>query len=129
MKSTLPLLLVALCMAMSFSAEAAKKSKKVYYVVAGSYSSFEEAKKTAENISEVMFYSVYKVNVKGKVAYRLCCECFYTREKAQEFINEYGPSFCDKMWIWESNGLGNCVYRPLSPADGETRIPLLKPHW
>lgn len=136
LKSALPIFLMALFLAAGTdTADAAKKSKKVYYVVAASFSSFEEAKKTADNLSEVVFYCVYKVNVKGKTTYRLCCDCAYSRAVAQDFIDKYGDmTFNDKLWIWASNGLGNCVYRPESPAgeDGpcsDGRIPALKPHW
>lgn len=136
LKSALPIFLMALFLAAGTdTADAAKKSKKVYYVVAASFSSFEEAKKTADNLSEVVFYCVYKVNVKGKTTYRLCCDCAYSRAVAQDFIDKYGNlTFNDKLWIWESNGLGNCVYRPESPADedgpcSDGRIPALKPHW
>lgn len=131
LKSVLPVILMALFIVSGTDvAQAAKKNKKVYYVVAASFTSLEEAKKSANNLSEVVFYCVYKVKVKGKISYRLCCDCTYSRAKAQEFIDEFGKlTFTDKLWIWESNGLGNCVYTPQSPADDEGRIPPLKPHW
>ena len=115
-KNLLPLMLVALVSVMAaFTADAArrpaKKPAKVYYLVCGSYSSLEKAKEASENMSEVLFYPVYK-------------------KKAQERAKELmGMVFNDSIWVWESNGLANCVYVPQSPADepgveGQPLVPI-----
>lgn len=122
-KRFLPLMLVALVSVMAaFTADAArrtaKKPSKVYYLVCGSYSSLEKAKEASEFMSEVLYYPVYKTTVKGKTVYRLCCECYYSKKKAQARARELmGMNFSDSIWVWESNSLANCVYVPQSPAD------------
>ncbi|MBR3101816.1 MAG: SPOR domain-containing protein [Muribaculaceae bacterium] len=131
----LPLLLLAvLGIAVAGNAQAAKKTgkkpQKVYYLVCGSYSTLEQAKQASENMSEVLFYPVYKAQVKGKTVYRLCCECFYSKKKALSRAEELKSMFFSEMWVWESNGLAECVYVPTSPADepGVEEKPLV-PQW
>ena len=121
-KRLLPLMLVALVSVMAaFTADAArrqaKKPQKVYYLVCGSYSSLEKAKEASENMSEVLFYPVYKTTAKGKTVYRLCCECYYSKKKAQARAKELKDMVFNEIWVWESNGLANCMYVPQSPAD------------
>lgn len=134
-KNLLPLMLVALVSVMAaFTADAArrpaKKPAKVYYLVCGSYSSLEKAKEASEFMSEVLYYPVYKTTVNGKTVYRLCCECYYSKKKAQARAKELmGMVFNDSIWVWESNGLANCVYVPQSPADepgveGQPLVPI-----
>ena len=129
------LLLAALCMCSTFHAAAAgkKASKKqaVYYLVCASFNTLEEAVKASENMSEVLFYPVYKATVKGRTVYRLCCECYYSKEKAQKRCSELGPmTFSNDIWVWKSNGTAQCVYVPQSPADepGAESKPLV-PQW
>ena len=132
-KNLLPLMLVVLVSVMAaFTADAArrtaKKTAKVYYLVCGSYSSLDKAKEASEFMSEVLFYPVYKTTVKGKTVYRLCCECYYSKKKAQARARELmGMNFSDSIWVWESNGLAKCVYVPQSPADepGVEGLPLV----
>lgn len=131
LKHTLPLLLLALILGMgteTAQAKTAKKTRTVYYIVCGSYSSLDKAIKQSEMMSEVVFYPVYKTTANGKTVYRLCCECYYSREDAQKDLDGIFSGFKgDDWWIWPSKGLAKCVYRPQSPADGEKRIPVLKP--
>ena len=124
------LVCVALGCAMGAKAKAPKKkTRTVYYIVCGSYSSLDKAIKMSEQMSEVVFYPVYETTVKGKTVYRLCCECYYNQADAQKDLNGILSGFKgNDWWIWPSKGLAKCVYRPLSPADGEKRIPELKPH-
>ena len=133
-KRYIPLLLilcVALGCAMSADAKAPKKkTRTIYYIVCGSYSSLDKAIKMSEQMSEVVFYPVYKATTNnGKTVYRLCCECYYNKADAQKDLEGILSGFKgDDWWIWPSNGLAKCVYRPQSPADGQERIPELKPH-
>lgn len=124
------MLLLALVVMGSSSAQAKNKQKTrtVYYIVCGSYSSLDKAIKQSEQLSEVLFYPVYKTTVKGKTVYRLCCECYYNIEDAKKDLDGFLSGFkSDEWWIWPSKGLAKCVYRPFSPKDDEERIPALKP--
>ena len=128
--SLMLLVCVALTCAMSAQAKAPKKkARTVYYIVCASYSSLDKAIKHSEQMSEVLFYPVYQATVNGKTVYRLCCECYYNQADAQKDLNGILSGFKgEDWWIWPSKGLAKCVYRPLSPADGEERIPELKPN-
>ena len=109
-------------------AKSKKQVRNVYYIVCGSYSTRDAAIKQAELMSEVVFYHVYKAKANGKTVYRTCCACYYNIADAKKDLNGIYSSFGNgDWWIWPSRGLAKCVYRPLSPADGETRIPVLKP--
>ena len=129
-KTILPVVLLAIVLSMSISTQAkTKKSQRtIYYIVCGSYSSLDKAIKQSEMMSEVVFYHVYKATVNGKAVYRLCCQCYYNESDAKKDLNGIFEGFKgDAWWIWPSKGIAKCVYRPLSPADGETRMPALKP--
>ena len=131
LKNTLPLMLLVLLMGMTTTvaqSKTMKKARNVYYIVRGSYTSLNAAIKQSEQMSEVVFYPVYKTKANGKTVYRLCCACYYSREDAQKDLDGIFSGFKgDDWWIWQSKGLATCVYRPQSPADGEQRIPALKP--
>ncbi len=131
----LTLLLAVLCMGAALQAAAAgkkaPKNKAVYYLVCASFNTLEDAVKTSENMSEVLFYPVYKATVEGRTVYRLCCECYYSKEKAQKRCAELASmTFSNDIWVWKSNGLAQCVYVPQSPADepGVESKPLV-PQW
>ncbi len=129
-KIGLPLLLIALMAfcALDAQAKTKKQPRTVYYVVCGSYSSLKKAIEHSEQMSEVMFYPVYKTTANGKTVYRLCCQCYYNKADAEKDLEGLLSGFKgDDWWIWPSKGLAKCVYRPLSPKDGEERIPALKP--
>lgn len=114
--------------ASSAQAKGKKSQRTVYYIVCGSYSSLDNAIEHSEQMSEVLFYNVYKTTVNGKTVYRLCCQCYYKEADAKKDLNGILSGFKgDDWWIWPSRGLAKCVYRPLSPADGESRMPDLKP--
>lgn len=100
-----------------------------YYIVCGSYSSLEEAIKHCDEMSEVVFYEVFEAMVEGKTVYRVCCDCYTNRDDAEKDLEGIYSSFkSDDWWIWtKKNKPAKCVYRPLSPADGETRIPVFEP--
>ena len=131
LKNTLPLLLLALIMGIgteTAQAKTAKKARTVYYIVCGSYSSLDKAIKQSEQISEVVFYPVYKATANGKTVYRLCCQCYYSEADAKKDLEGILSGFKgDDWWIWPSKGLAKCVYRPQSPEDVNKRIPALKP--
>lgn len=129
-KIGLPLLLIALMAFCAFDAQAKtkKQPRTVYYIVCGSYSSLKKAIEHSEQMSEVMFYPVYKATANGKTVYRLCCQCYYNKADAEKDLEGLLSGFkSDDWWIWPSKGLAKCVYRPISPKDGEERIPALKP--
>ena len=129
-KISLPLLLIALMAFCAFDAQAKtkKQPRTVYYIVCGSYSSLKKAIEHSEQMSEVLFYPVYKATANGKTVYRVCCQCYYNKADAEKDLEGLLSGFKgDDWWIWPSKGLAKCVYRPLSPKDGEERIPALKP--
>ncbi|MBR5638967.1 MAG: SPOR domain-containing protein [Muribaculaceae bacterium] len=131
-KFSLPLLLLALMAFSATDAQAKTKPRKqirtVYYIVCGSYSSLDQAIEQSEQMSEVMFYPVYKTTVKGKTVYRLCCQCYYSKAHAEKDLKGFLSGFkSDDWWIWQSKGFANCVYRPLSPKGDGERIPELRP--
>ncbi|MBR5030732.1 MAG: SPOR domain-containing protein [Muribaculaceae bacterium] len=129
-KSALPFILMALMIGSAFSAQAKtkKQPRTVYYIVCGSYTSLDKAKKQSEQMSEVLFYPVYKTTANGKTVYRLCCECYYNRADAEKDLKGFLSGFSgDDWWIWPSKGLAKCVYRPFSPKGDNERIPALKP--
>ncbi|MBQ3325288.1 MAG: hypothetical protein IJG81_10665 [Muribaculaceae bacterium] len=130
LKLTLPVVMLAMILGMGLDAQAKgkKTTRMVYYIVCGSYSSLDQAIKFCEEMSEVVFYEVFEAKANGKTVYRTCCACYYNIADAKKDLNGIYSSFGNgDWWIWPSRGLAKCVYRPLSPADGETRIPVLKP--
>ena len=130
LKISLPIILLAILMSISFDAQAKKKkqTRTVYYIVCGSHSTLNEAIKHSEQISEVMFYPVYKATANGKTVYRLCCQCYYSKADAEKDLEGFLSSFKgDDWWIWSSKGLAKCEYRPLSPKGDGERIPALQP--
>lgn len=130
-KISLSLLLIALMAFCAFDAQAKtkKQPRTVYYIVCGSYSSLDKAIKYSEEMSEVMFYEVFKTTVKGKTVYRVCCDCYYSKDDAQKDLDGFYSGFKGSdWWIWPSKGLAKCVYRPYSPKGDNERIPEFRPH-
>ena len=79
-KHALSLVLLLLCVAMGTTVaqgktKAKSKSRTIYYIVCGSYSSLQEASNFAEQMSEVVFYEVFEAKANGKTVYRVCCDC------------------------------------------------------
>lgn len=104
-------------------------SQKVYYVVLGSYNTLEGAQKFNYMCPDGMECWIYKCTSKGKTVYRVCFSCFSTRQKAQAEINEWrslGSHLFTNAWIWESEGLGNCVFCP-DNYETEMTMPPLSP--
>ena len=130
LKISLPIILLAFIMGVSFEAQAKtkKQPRTVYYIVCGSHSTLKQAIKQSEEMSEVMFYPVYKTTANGKTVYRLCCQCYYSKADAEKDLEGFLSGFKgDDWWIWPSKGLAKCVYRPMSPKGDGERIPALKP--
>ncbi|MBR2194680.1 MAG: leucine-rich repeat protein [Salinivirgaceae bacterium] len=103
-------------------------AQKVYYVVLGSHNTLEDSQKYNSACPDGMECWIYKCTSNGKTVYRVCYACFSTRQKAQAAINEwrsslYGHLFAD-AWIWESDGLGNCVYCPINYETEKPKQPL-----
>ena len=93
-------------------------AQKAYYVVLESYSTLEGAQTYNYECPDGMECWIYKCTSKGKTVYRVCFACFLTRSKAQTAINKwrssmYGHRFTN-AWIWECDGLGDCVYCPVN---------------
>ncbi|MCR4853504.1 MAG: SPOR domain-containing protein [Prevotella sp.] len=89
-------------------------SPKVYYVVIGSFESLAEAKSFARDKSELYTSVVYKAKDNGKTLYRICNESFHNKADARRYLADCkdGPSPLNKAWIWESDGVAECVYNP-----------------
>lgn len=103
--------------------------QKIYYLVVGSYETLANARKGTGEVHDWMACPVYRAEEKGVVKYRLCYACFYTKEKAlrekrklDEVLNG-----SREVWIWESNGLAECVFRPGSMRDANEPVPVLSP--
>jgi len=83
-------------------------NRTVYYVVCASFSSLAEAKKACDKGSQFDFNlhvgPIYQAKANGKTVYRMCEDCYYKKEDAQKFVNQWGG------WIWPSRGLAKCVY-------------------
>ncbi len=131
-KHALSLVLLLLCVAMGTTVaqgktKAKSKSRTIYYIVCGSYSSLQEASNFAEQMSEVVFYEVFEAKANGKTVYRVCCDCYYNLDDAKKDLRGIYSNFgSDDWWIWPSKGLAKCVYRPASPRDGKP-IPVFQP--
>lgn len=104
------------------------ESRTVYYIVCGSYSTLDQAIQRADEMSEVVFYNVYKGVAHGQTVYRLCCQCYYNKADAQKDLNGIFSGFKNSdWWVWPSQGLAECVYRPYSPEGDNKRMPDLRP--
>ena len=105
-------------------------TQKVYYVVLGSYNTLEEAQAYNSVCPDWMECWIYKCTSNGKTVYRTCYACFSTRQKAQTAINKWHSDMYDgrfdNAWIWENNGLGNCVFCP-DNYETEMTMPPLSP--
>ena len=91
-------------------------TRKVYYVVIGSWDNLANAKSYYASVPDMLDGgSIYKAVAKGKVVYRMgIAECS-SRAEAKDYINTlkgWNQYWAQNMWIWESNGPGQCVYRP-----------------
>ena len=104
---------------------AANNTGNVYYVVVASMSSLENAKKWYYNASDIFSHApVYKVVSGDKTSYRICSSCHKSKEKASEkarAIRDLGFN----VWVWESPGLGQCVYLPVGTSGN--KVSPLKP--
>lgn len=109
--------------------QTASPSQKVYYLVVGSFETLESAKKGLGTLPDWMVGPVYRVSENGKVVYRICYACYSTKTKAANAKRELDQvlSGARAAWIWESNGLADCVYRPGSLRDENEKVPVLTP--
>ncbi len=101
---------------------------KVYYVVLESHSTLDSAQMYNYVCPDGMECWIYKCTSKGKTVYRVCEDCFSTRSKAQAAINEWRSTmrgdWYTNAWIWESEGLGDCVFCPGNYETERTMPPL-----
>ncbi len=72
---------------------------KVYYVVAGSYSSQSGAQMC--NVEG----AIYRTTSNGKTLYRVCPACFYSLSDAKEFASALREHDDVDAWVWPSNTL------------------------
>lgn len=99
------------------------KTRPVYYIVMGSYTSLKAAKDAYYNTPDGLECPIYQATVKGKIVYRHCLSCFYSYAKAQESLKFLKDTYGNRFWIWKSNGLAKCVYCPVG-LSGEKLKPL-----
>ncbi len=92
MKKIISLLLVMVAACALNSASAAK----IYYVVQGSYSSFQKAKDAYEG-------AVYRTSANGKTVYRTCPACFYSLSDAKDFASALKEHDDVDAWVWPSD--------------------------
>lgn len=78
----------------------AGKSPTTYYVVAGSYSSVDEAKKAAGSSDLFAGSRVYKTVKDGKTVYRLCPFEFSSKSDADRWARDIKNSFKIDAWVW-----------------------------
>lgn len=101
---------------------------KVYYVVLESHSTLDSAQMYNYVCPDGMECWIYKCTAKGRTVYRVCDGCFSTRSKAQAAINEWRSTmrgdWYTNAWIWESEGLGDCVFCPGNYETERTMPPL-----
>ncbi len=98
--------------------------QKVYYVVMGSWPTMEKAKKYYEYVPDALDMGrIYKTSVNGKPVYRMAIECYKNKQQAQKMVRNIKETFDRDVWIWESQGLGQCVYCPKG-YDGNPTKPL-----
>ncbi|MBO4850210.1 MAG: SH3 domain-containing protein [Prevotella sp.] len=101
----------------------ANTKQKVYYVVMGSWSSLEKAKSYYQYAPEALEIGrIYKTSANGKPVYRIAIACYKSRENAQKKVGSIKKLLGRDAWIWESQGLGQCVYCPKG-YDGEPTKP------
>ena len=84
----------------------------VYYVVIGSWQSLSMAKQFYRELpSGLDNGSIYKAVANGKVVYRMCVAQFSSKSQAKSWMSSYS-NYGYTLWIWESHGEAQCVYRP-----------------
>lgn len=103
----------------------------VYYVVLQSHSTLDSARIHNGWLPDGMECWIYKCTSNGKTVYRLCDGCFSTRSNAQAAINKWRSMeahWYANAWIWESEGLGDCVEcPPIYEGDDGGNFPPLTP--
>lgn len=85
------------------------QTRKIYYVVLGSFKTLQEAKRFNYNAPDGLECNIYKTKVKGKTVYRACCNVFKTANQAHECAREIQKYYGINAWVWPSEGVANCV--------------------
>ena len=99
------------------------KGRKVYYVVLGSFTDLAKAKQSTEVLPDALDGNcIYRTTDKGKTIYRLCLDCYYSRDKAQKLAKSTKEFFGRDVWVWESQGVAPCVYQGISPSGEPARM-------
>jgi len=95
-----------------------RSTQTIYYVVIGSFNSLQEAQDFNNNAPyDTVFGSIYTAKVNGRTVYRVCTDCFYSKQKAQTEVNNYkkwmneAGRYGAQAWIWSNRGLARCVER------------------
>lgn len=102
MKKAFSILIVMLAALVCHSASAAK----VYYVVAGSFSSLEQAHNS--NIEG----EIFKSTANGKMVYRICPASFYNASDAKEYARAMKSQLNINAWVCPNDGVlkhVNCI--------------------
>ncbi len=96
----------------------------VYYVVIGSETTLERAKKALETLPDFFICPIYKAVIGGTPRYRICESCFSTQEKAEARIKDIKAMIGrDDLWVWSTNEPATCVFCPVGPS-GDPVTPL-----
>ncbi|MBO4825630.1 MAG: hypothetical protein J5506_00125 [Prevotella sp.] len=99
------------------------KGRKVYYVVLGSFTDLAKAKQSTEVLPDALDGNcIYRTTDKGKTIYRLCLDCYYSRDKAQKLAKSTKEFFGRDVWVWESQGVAPCVYQGILPSGEPARM-------
>lgn len=99
-------------------------AQTVYYCVLGSWKSLEKAKEHYSYLPDALDLGrIYKCTIDGKTVYRMAFQCYRSKAQALKTVKMVRETFDRDAWIWESKGLGECIYCPIG-YDGEPTKPL-----
>ena len=100
-----------------------KPLRTVYYVVIGSYSSVEEARKARYYMPDAIDASpLFRATSKGKVVYRMCTGIYYSKAKAQAEVRDLKKYMSIDAWIWANKGQAYCADRPIGNNEEPANI-------
>lgn len=94
-----------------------KPVQTVYYVVAGSYSTLEEAKQYNYSCPDGLEGNIYSAKVNGKTVYRVCIGIYRRKADAQKYATSTHQYTGKSYWVWTSKGLARLVER-VNGSDG-----------
>lgn len=112
------ILLLSLMLMATLTISAQSRTRNVYYVVLGSYSTLSQAKKFNSQCPDGLECNIYRAKANGKTVYRACTYVSYSKSKAQECAREINRNYGRNAWVWTSKGLAKCVFQDIG-LDGE----------